>query len=502
MEKQVKAVFYKFKYYIFPEEFQNLNQIACGTVINAKRLKEENCMAPDFIYESMVEESVEIEDTKLLFEASVNLYSAKEYDACLSEQVKRVCPGCRRFIDDGKELDLEGHYREISLNGVCYEREDERSVSLLNRIYWFYGELSEHLDELADCIEKGDGEKFNEICQESAKYVIQPVKFFGDKSNGKYRLYWQTSLGSELYYTIMHLVGVASKIPNNPLTEAGWEVLPFIPQKPENYDGSLKEDEPVASLTQSQVPWRYLVNVYTGKTGEDDIPELIFNLHRYLSYNLGENVVINAVEGYEITEDKGSLISPAEICERLKQKIEEWDKNNESSSKEFPPLVPYSWDDEGVLPYKRSVGGTSICYSLASIGVDTDIEKIHFDLGFSYAYIFIKITPEKIDGAIETLWWYFTHATEVPQPIRLEEDFYLGFSNVGICECSGEGLHADQGIAIDFILADEKEFYRFVKIIAPVLKSYSAKLVVVNDAGVNEYVCGYEITPVSTEENN
>lgn len=84
MEKGVKAVFYKYKYYIFPDGV-DITQVADGTVINAKRLKEERCMAPDFIYESIVEESVEVESARLLFPVTVNLYTSKEYDAILSE---------------------------------------------------------------------------------------------------------------------------------------------------------------------------------------------------------------------------------------------------------------------------------------------------------------------------------------------------------------------------------------------------------------------------------
>lgn len=109
------------------------------------------------------------------------------------------------------------------------------------------------------------------------------------------------------------------------------------------------------------------------------------------------------------------------------------------------------WENEGTLPYKHSVGGNSICYTLASIGVDTDIEKVHFDMGFSYAYIYIQPAPDKIESVLSALNWYFRNATEVP---------------------------------------------------APVLKSYNARLIVVNEAGVNEYICDSEIFPANTEENN
>ena len=142
MEKGVKAVFYKYKYYVFPDGI-DITQVADGTVINAKRLKEERCMAPDFIYESIEEESVEIESARLLFPVTVNLYTGKEYDAILSEQVDRVCHGCSRFDDNGDES-LDGHHREISLSGVCYEKEtDDAKPTYALRTYWFLSAIAE-----------------------------------------------------------------------------------------------------------------------------------------------------------------------------------------------------------------------------------------------------------------------------------------------------------------------------------------------------------------------
>ena len=128
MEKNVRAFFYEYKYYLFPESCNTLEALKGLGNVTATRLKEVRCMAPDFIYESMEEEELEITQPEHLFEVFVNLYTGEEYDGILSKQVDRVCPGCERFIPDGDPRDtgnLEGHHREISLGGVCYEREDK-----------------------------------------------------------------------------------------------------------------------------------------------------------------------------------------------------------------------------------------------------------------------------------------------------------------------------------------------------------------------------------------
>ena len=63
MEKGLKAFFYEYKYYLFPETCATLSELKSRESVKVKRLKEERCMAPDFIYESIAEEEVVFENT-------------------------------------------------------------------------------------------------------------------------------------------------------------------------------------------------------------------------------------------------------------------------------------------------------------------------------------------------------------------------------------------------------------------------------------------------------
>ena len=77
--------------------------------------------------------------------------------------------------------------------------------------------------------------------------------------------------------------------------------------------------------------------------------------------------------------------------------------------------------------------------------------------------------------------------------VREEED----------CDEAAIARHNEnEGLALDFLVTDENAFFRFIKILAPVLRFYNARLVVVNNSGVNEYCCGYEITPVDSMDMN
>ncbi len=147
-ETGVRAFFYDYKYYLFPEEMDTLAQIKQLRRFTARRLLEERCMAPDFIYESIIDEEVEIEEPNRLFEVYVTLRSGEEYDRVLLNHINRSCQGCVRYSDDGD--DITGHHREMSLNGVCYERESESDPwEFAVCVDYFWWRIGEKRNELA-----------------------------------------------------------------------------------------------------------------------------------------------------------------------------------------------------------------------------------------------------------------------------------------------------------------------------------------------------------------
>ena len=102
MERGLRAFFYDYHYYLFPDGM-TLEELKAAGKVRVKHLREERCMAPDFIYESIAEETLKIEVPERVFEAEVNLYTGAEYDAILKKHVDRVCPGCERYEDDRSE---------------------------------------------------------------------------------------------------------------------------------------------------------------------------------------------------------------------------------------------------------------------------------------------------------------------------------------------------------------------------------------------------------------
>lgn len=98
-----------------------------------------------------------IRDRRKVFPVTVNLYTQEEYDALLSKQVQRLCPGCLRYSEEGGSL--EGHHREISLAGACYSRMDAReepSFSACAGLFWDF--VAENVNRLAAWTDKGRAE--------------------------------------------------------------------------------------------------------------------------------------------------------------------------------------------------------------------------------------------------------------------------------------------------------------------------------------------------------
>ncbi len=498
MEKGIDAVFYNFKYYIFPDEYADLSAIEDGAEIKAKRLKEELCMAPNFIYESIEEETLTVENAKLLCSVKINLYSHEEYDKILAEQVHRVCPGCKRYIDND-DPSLDGHHREISLDGVCYEREDGKIASYALRMWWFFDDLKEHLDELAKCIDKGNQKKFDKICRECAKYIQAPAQFIGGVRDGKYCIYMQAGLDYDLSYTLSATAAAVSEQKNIGLSDAGWQVYPYIPAGVKKYKGKIKDKTKLAAFTPvNGYEQRYVVKLYCKDASDKKRQAVVDDFLAYLTDKIGEKAFLNGVQRMEFTDSYDDFLTAAEVVEKLE--IADDDK-----FKTFPPGLVLSWAaQDDALPYRRSCEGLSVCADFSVIalkGKNKEDLDIDFCGRIAYAYVYVPATEDTLSEVIEVVGGYTACEDKVPEPIIYADDYIPSFKGLGVFACySDEDI--PEGMAFDFLVLDEKAFFRFMKILTPVLIRYGARLVVVNDDGVQEYKPGYVIEPADGETAN
>lgn len=513
MERDLKAFFYEYKYYLFPKDCETLAELKEKPFVCATRLKEEYCMAPDFVYESMAEETLEIEDPNRLFEVSVNLYSREEYDEILEKQVKLRCSNCERYEeshDKNGKLEMEGHHREMSLNGVCYEREgkgESWTFSVCAEFFWL--KISRRRKELAACVDKNNQKKLNKILNGELKHFCFPVEFYGVKKDGEYRLYMSAGKKvSSLFAGIILFLSTVANADGGAMKEAGWTVFSFIPAGVKKV--SLREKSYALYLAPAENPSKLAVRIQhprAEKLSVNKKRKLISALNNYLNAELGEDVACSVTESYEIVNDRENTIPMSELKRKLQEKYDEEFISETGEKMPYPPLCTYGLTEEAMretleevkggetpwwLPYKNYVSG-----GMTSVPEMSFLEREGLDKGvpwwtmlMSYVYIYVPRSLDAPENAYETLMWYLSNGKLVPEPLRDPEDRRLSGMGIGFADC------AEHGFIVENMIADEKKFFRLLRILAPVLRAYNAKAVVVNGNGVTTYACDYEFTPL------
>jgi hypothetical protein len=500
MEKSVGAFFYNYKYYLLPRDM-TVREIKDNTaVIYVKRLKEEKCMAPDFVYESIADEELFIDNTDRLFAVNVNLYSCDEYDEILRKQVELRCKNCVSYIEDDNPS-LEGHHREIALDGSCFlrlQKGETWTFALCVDCFWEL--LAEKLGEIAACIDEGDMAKMNGIIGKEMDRFMPPVEFYGDKAGGRYNLYMQGGKAASPFMNVVYgYIADAALQENSPIAKAGWRVYDFTPAGVATYHGKteIKDTDKLFYTVPSSVGFRFGVFMEHYKAeelSEEETDAILSDIDRYLSAELGDDVVGSVVDGYEIVWDDENTITMSEVKDKIRQMYAAL-KQECNGNVPHPMPIFYGADKEPTgdwwLPYRNYIREGSTTCPNATFVDRAELEKKPWWLNyFTFAYLYVPRPTDGMENAAETLMWYLQHAALVPEPLRDPKDTVLYGERIGFADCR------EHGFILDILVMDEKRFLRALRTLAPVLSSYDAKVVLVNKDGVNTYACGYDFTPV------
>lgn len=355
MEKGLRALFYEYKYYLLPTEL-TLDEVKKSGSLTLTRMKEELCMAPDFIYESMQEETVVIDVPEHAFEVTVNLYTHAEYDEILGKLVDRICPNCTRYEDTGTP-DLNGHHREMALSGSCYERRLKGDPWSNERIIeWFWYKVSLLLDDLSVCIDKNNQKKLNKLLEELTKKVSYPIRYYGAVHNGKYCLCMSSERAySPDYANILSYLAAVANLEKGEMHEAGWEIYPYFPKDVFVYEGkkSYKDDAPALYLVPLETPNRYAVYIYhvhPEKLSEKKKCALIDETYDRIRAMIGEDQELALVAGYTFGTEREKAQSIVEVCEELSRiyaesNSDEGELEGTEKIRAFPRMYQYGMNE-------------------------------------------------------------------------------------------------------------------------------------------------------------
>ncbi len=493
MEKQVPAFFYDYKYYLFPEEAPTLSELKRHTHVRVRRLAEQNCMAPDFVYESIFEEELTLGDAARLFEVRVNLYSSEEYDALLRVQVQRICPGCARF--GGDSSDLTGHHREISLSGLCYEREGrEDGWTFAQCAQYFWMCVAAKTEELGRCIDAGDQTKLNRMLVRELSNFCFPVRFYGGVEDGQYTLLFcpdadHTPIAREVIAFLAY-VGSAQ---DGPMAEAGWRVYPFRKKGVYRGAGKRKFEGNILRLVPSGIPSQRNLLLYHPKADslkEQTRAKIINELHAALSRRIGEERVFATVFQYDLTADNADMIPLDEVASQLEaQYFEEYGEESV-----FPAPIGYGKEEAGEyeLPFREQItDGVTSCPDFSFMDRTALTESPPILPLVAFAYLYVPRPMYGVERAFETLTYYASNAKNlIPAPIMLAGDDEYGGAGIGVADCGGEAF------IVDYAVTSERKFFRNLRCLAPLLMHYGAKLVFIGAEGMMAYDCAFEFTPL------
>ena len=145
-----------------------------------------------------------------------------------------------------------------------------------------------------------------------------------------------------------------------------------------------------------------------------------------------------------------------------------------------------------MFPYKdKSTDGITGCPELSFLSPESlRAGAAWWEMFVGYAYLYVPRPMFGAENAFAALGWYFGNSALIPEPLRDPEERRISVANVGVINCG------DEGFIQEFMVMDEKRMFRMLRILAPVLREYRARLVVVNADGVMSYDCDYDFVPV------
>ncbi|MBQ9544804.1 MAG: hypothetical protein IJV00_06740 [Clostridia bacterium] len=106
-------------------------------------------IAPYFYGEyGYTEENVAIESFGEVYPVEVELFTQKEYNDRIREVILSYCPGCQRYKPISNRVQsLNGHFEEISLDSVCFYRQNTKPAPrVFRKDLFFLGGFWRHFD--------------------------------------------------------------------------------------------------------------------------------------------------------------------------------------------------------------------------------------------------------------------------------------------------------------------------------------------------------------------
>lgn len=143
--KKITAFSYLYQYYALPEEYSSaeafLAAAARRPAMTLVHLRETDCVAPYFIEENTEVVRLKLARPQRIHPMEAYLLSAEEYGQRLAELTAARCPGCYYHDHPDDEGGHGSRAKEMTLDGLCLLRTEEKPYSLIDAADSFWADL-------------------------------------------------------------------------------------------------------------------------------------------------------------------------------------------------------------------------------------------------------------------------------------------------------------------------------------------------------------------------
>lgn len=506
MKETINAFFYQNEYYLFPEGVDDVETLRSMGEVKVLRLKKDRCLPPDFKYEETEETVICV--SAPAYPVAVNLWRTDEYDERLVQCVKSRCVGCARF--SGDETDLDGHYTELSQNGVCYlKKSEDEPLSFGEGMRSFLYAVAKRADEIKRLTDENEQEKLSELVCSLLNEFFVPLETFGAKSeNGQYCVCFSAKeYEIEAITATLLAIVKAANAEDSPTKQAGLFFYPFFPR--EIYKPRLSPDyfknPPRLFFGYNEGTDAFEISVY--EKNSDEWSEKVAkkrkkNAYRYLCSLVGEDLLSAVATRVQITWE-----IPVDKTETDGNGL--WEELQKAAmgiygEEPFPfptpfvlrPLIP----TQRTTPFKENFRlWVTVCPELApSLSPVGEENEEMFQVAFQGAAVYGILSSVRIGYA----YVYLENCGEADVENRIEfeacfEELLESQPLRGGTLCVPVGtVSTEQGICLDFLVYDENAFFDLLSRLTPILIACRGKIVTVQGTESMVYDVGYEITPV------
>ena len=474
----MKAIYYWGDYFLIPEEYDSVDAFLHSEAIKAeltlKKLNEKGCIAPYFIEEEITKDKILLDEPKEICPVDVTVLPKEEYHNRLLIAAKEYCKGCKRYKEEAEFL-----AKELSLDGMCYEDEDEIRDQFKDKVDDFWTAFALRED---DWKEKANSEDLSANDELASLLSFLPGVYVSlRKIKDKYYLMISSLFDQYLSALCQYL---AERAPDNLKNE--WEFYSYLPQNvykyiPTNDAANVYQKAPKIKFTKKNADRPRFDVVLKIAPCDDPSVDVVRENLLYVFSILGENRFYAALSSLncdtEYDKDDEGFVHVKDYSVEIQK---EYMQNLRMYFRRF---------HYGEFPLKKEqAAGRRKDDQLVTTNCDLLTQALLFNRGEALK------SMNQFAGYIGTLTFHFGCSIKEYSPLlraihdQIEDALFTPGYIIPFATCYGS-----KRVYVDFILADINQARKAIRSLTPLLQTYHTSYTETTAYGSNTYRCDFEL---------